>query len=68
MKKGDKLMCIKDLYKSTYEENAFDAGKEYIVSDIDKFYWVTDNMGNPFTFTILHVWGICDLLEYFKEI
>jgi hypothetical protein len=41
--------CTKDLYKSTYKENAFDKDKEYRVSSSDKeFVWLIDNKGYPF--------------------
>lgn len=48
-RKKHMLMCKKDLYKSTYNGNAFDAGKEYVVDSTDKDHvWLLDNAGQKF--------------------
>lgn len=56
-----KVRCIKSLYKSTYESNAFDFNKPYLIeSENDKFYYVVDNCGRAFSFSKL------DTNEYYK--
>jgi hypothetical protein len=51
---GTLLKCKKDLYKSTYESNAFVSGKEYEVVKVeDNLIWVKDEKGREFSFTTI---------------
>lgn len=63
-----KVICIKDLYKSTYTGNAFISGQEYEVIERDeRFVWVTDEKGNPFSFSILKQQPFHFYNDYFKN-
>lgn len=47
----NKLLCIKSLYKSTYNGNAFDKDKTYeIIRENEHIVWVRDNEGKEFSF------------------
>lgn len=66
------LTCKKDLYKSTYQSNAFINGKEYEIS-LDEQYkenedeiWIKDETGRPFTFTKVEAFGMYKVEEYFE--
>jgi hypothetical protein len=48
---GQKVVCRKSLYKSTYRKNAFSKGRSYEVVEQEKFrIWIKDNTGRPFNF------------------
>jgi len=66
------LTCKKDLFKSTYQSNAFIDGKIYEVS-FDKNYeeneneiWIKDETGRPFTFTKVNSFGMYKVEDYFE--
>lgn len=47
------IKCIKSLYKSTYKKNAFSKNKRYkIIRSEDNMYYIVDNKGMEFNFTI----------------
>lgn len=59
MRRHDKyLKCIKSLYKSTYNGNAFDSGRNYRVLFIERaedgrdLIFLQDNLGNEFNLSI----------------
>lgn len=60
-----KVECVKDLYKSTYNENAFTQGKTYLVlKDWEGNYDIEDNLDRVFNFN--HD-GTSESMYQFKE-
>lgn len=63
-------VCIKNLYKSTYQGNAFTRGESYsIEEDIDKrFFSITDNENNKFQMSKEPLENFYYIGDYFGEI
>lgn len=60
------IVCKKDLYKSTYNKNAFSLGKSYeVINNDNDFYYVLDNNGKEFNFSIKDELPYYFLSEYF---
>lgn len=61
------VICTEDLYKSTYNSNAFNKGKQYsIIEETDKFYYILDEKNHPFNLA-KHDHGVFYFFDkYFK--
>lgn len=44
------MICIKELYKSTYKSPAFKKGKTYEILHEDDYVWVLDDSNTEFSF------------------
>ncbi len=59
-------VCKSDLYKSTYNGNAFDKGRVYIVSEEnEEMVWLIDNENREFNFSKINKEPYYFLEDYF---
>lgn len=61
-----KLKCKKNLFKSTYNQNAFTEGNEYEVVKEDDYIWVVDNTGREFNFSSTEKHPFYYIKDYFQ--
>lgn len=69
MKVKDFIVCNKNLYKSTYEGNAFTEGSSYTINKIDKYenqIYLIDNEGNKFNFSLIREFPFYFIEDYFS--
>ncbi len=63
------LLCIKNLYKSTYGDQAFVLGKKYVItSSEDGFIFLTDESGKSFAFSKERREPFHYYLDYFTRV
>lgn len=63
------IKCKKDLYKSTYEQNAFNENKKYEITgkEIEKnMIWLKDEAGHIFNFCLKPEFPYFCIEDYFE--
>jgi hypothetical protein len=62
-----KIKCTQNLFKSTYNKNAFIKNKQYEILLIDNnFYYIKDELSNEFTFSTTKKYPYHYIEDYFE--